>query len=168
MRHVRTLGAVAVFALVLAAVGALALGTAPTALGQTNTTELANETVAVDNETRALYVEAENTTGDLTVTVYSINSTDDSETQVATGTLNASGADATDLYEYSGVDAANYSEYRVVVEGDDAELITIGVVAEVATGGGGFAFDGGSLSDTELAIGAIAVVGLLALVMRRD
>lgn len=119
---------------------------------------IAEDTLGVDNDTQAVQALAENATGTLDVTVYGVDA-DGNETEVATGTLDATG-NSTDTYEYSSLDPSTYGEYRVVVDGDaDAETIEIAKV-QVVSGGGGLI---GDLGGTNVVAGLGALAGLVAL-----
>lgn len=124
----------------------------------------ANETFAVDNDTEELRAIVENTNGTLDVTVY--NATGDTRTEVATGTVTADGADATDTYSFTAIDAANVSEYELEVTGDGAERVQIEMVG-VVSGGGGFMDSGYSLAAIVVAVGAIGGLGLYVRSERR-
>lgn len=115
-----------------------------------------NETISVNNDTRALEVVAENTNATLDVIVYGVDDAGN-ETQVATGTLEASGADATDTYSYSSLDPVNYTSYRVNVDGAGAEHLNIQKVQALAGGGGLF----GANSNTLLIGAGVALLAAL-------
>lgn len=156
----RAIGTLAALSLLLicSLVGAAAVGT----VAAQSSGDLANETVTVDNDTRAVYAQATNITNDTAdVTVYGIDA-NGNETQEATGTLDTSTTE-TDLYEFTSVDAANYSEYRVVITGDGADSTEIGTVQEVSGGGGGFIGGSGGVGLGVLVVAAF--VGL-AFIMR--
>ena len=135
-------------------VGVLSLSGVGAAVGN----ELTNQTVSVGEDTDGLRVLAENTTGELNVTVSGIDA-DGNETQVATGTLNAtSGPNATDTYEYRNVNATLYPDYLVTVTGDAAETLDVTKLQVVQPGGGGLISDVGQSSS---ALGLLALLGLL-------
>ncbi|WP_411964534.1 hypothetical protein [Haloferax sp. YSMS24] len=160
----KDVGAVGLLVMIIASVGALALAGGAAATVTTDTAnftnitddELANQTLDVTNDTRSLYVELDNdtynATGPANVTVFGIDN--GTETQVDKVQIEAA-ANSTEMYEYTSIDTANYSSYRVLVEGNSSDIetaaIDIGTVAEVSSGGGWL--DGGSSS--------VGVVGLL-------
>lgn len=167
-------GAVCLLVLVVASVAALAFagGAAATVTTDTanftaltNATELANETLDVTNDTRSVYVELDNDTYNATspanVTVFGVDD-GGNETQVSKVQISAA-ANSTEMYEYSSIDTANYSSYRVLVEGDNSTIetaaIDIGTVAEVSSGGGWLSGD--NTSTGALAIGALVVLFIL-------
>lgn len=147
-------------ALLAVALLGMAVSPGPVAAA-TNTTELHNETVSVDSDTTAIRTLAENTTGELTVNISGIQN--GTETQLASGTLNAtSGPNATDTYEYNGVNTSEYPEYRVVVTGEAAERVSVAKLQVVNTGGTGMLTLGGhSFGGTQL-IGILIIVSLTA------
>jgi hypothetical protein len=166
----RLLAAVVALATVLAGSGLLLGGGAvgPVA-AQDGGETLADETIAVDNETRSVYALAENTTDGYPITVTVYNVTEQGiEQEVASGTLNATGDNATDLFEVTDLDPENVSSYRVVVTGDGetVERVEVGAVREVTGGGGGLGFSAGGGTPIAL-VGVIALVGA-ALYFGRD
>jgi hypothetical protein len=137
---------------------------------------LADQTLMVDNSTRSVYLEMDNSSGTangtVNVTVYGI---DESDVQTRVDRVQVSaGANSTELYEYESLDTQTYDEYRVVAEGNssfvDPDTLTIGTVSEVAGGGGTFSLGG----DVDLAgysipfgvVGAIVVAGAVVLLGR--
>jgi hypothetical protein len=155
-----TLGAVAVVALLgltLAGVGAAQtyenLGSADMPV---------NETVTPDDDTETLRVIGENVTnGTADVTVYELQN--GSETQVGTGTLDTSATDTTtDSYDFDAVNTSR--DYRVLVEGDGADMIAVNKVNVVAAGGGGGGGGGLLSGDLSLKNAAAVLVVVLALV----
>ena len=161
--------------LALAAVVVVAFGLSGVATSPVEAQEsgkvLADETLSVDNETRSVYALAENTTAGypINVTVYAVDS-NGIETEVANGTLNATSANGTDLFEYTSLDPGNYTSYRVVVTGDGetVERVEVGAVREVTGGGGGLGLGGGSGISPLLLGAAIVLIGGVAYVMRGD
>jgi hypothetical protein len=154
----------------------LTLSVAPVAAdhsGNTSTEIVEDQNVTVTDDDRSAYVEAGNITyngsqGTLYVHVYGIEN--GSETQVANGTLSA-GANSTDLYEAS-VNASNYGEYRVEVraqKGTTYENFTIGTIAKVSGGGGGFVSGSGTgMKLLGVPVALIAVVAGGYALARRD
>lgn len=125
-------------------------------------TELLNETYEVDNETaEELRVTAMNTTGTLDVWFYGLDN--DTETELQTATLEA-GDNETDQ---EGIEVdGNYSEYRIVVEGDDVGELDVVTLEEVSQTGAGMLpdFDTDVVTDGPLAlIGGGLVVVLVGL-----
>lgn len=125
------------------AIGTLGGGTAPVGVAAAddgNVTNVSvNKTMAVDNDTESVYVEAHNTNGtNLTINIYAQNDTHEKQV-VQNATLKASN-DSTQLYEYTSIDAANYSDYRVTVDGE-AEEVNVGLIQKVAGTGGGALLD---------------------------
>lgn len=146
------------FMAVLAAV-ALLLSVAVPAAAAGNT--MANKTVSPDDDTTAVRVIGENiTNGTANVTVFEIG-TDGNETQVGTGTLDTSNSSVTtDTLEFATLNTS--LDYRVLVEGDGADTLSINKVQVVAAGGGGSG-DGLGLgmslpSDQALAAGVIVLL----------
>ncbi|QSG05309.1 hypothetical protein [Halapricum desulfuricans] len=168
------LGTIAVVALL----GLTLLGASGGAVAETyepvNSTDMPiNETVTPDSETESLQVIAENVTnGTADVTILEISN--GSETQVDTGTLDTSATDTTtDIYEFSQVNTS--LEYRVLVEGDGADMIDVAKVQVVSAGGGGSSdlvgdVSLGDLSETQLGIVAVvlALVGAGAVAYYRE
>ena len=155
-----TLGAVAVVTLLglsLAGVGA-----AQTYENLSGSDMPVNETVTPDDDTETLRVIGENVTnGTADVTVYEIQN--GSESQVGTGTLDTSTAGTTlDSYDFNAVNTSR--DYRVLVEGDGADMIAVNKVNVVAAGAGG---GGGGLPGAapawQYAVAAV-VIGTVAMV----
>jgi len=152
-------GAVAVVALLglsLAGVGA-----AQTYENLSGSDMPVNETVTPDTDTETLRVIGENVTnGTASITVFEIDN--GTETQVGTGTLDTSTAGTTmDSYDFNAVNSS--LEYRVLVEGDGADMIAVNKVNVVAAGGGGGG--GGGLpnpGDIPLKNAAAVLVAVLA------
>ncbi|QSG08880.1 hypothetical protein [Halapricum desulfuricans] len=156
------LGTIAVVALL----GLTLLGASGGAVAETyepvNSTDMPiNETVTPDSETESLQVIAENVTNETaSVTVYEIDN--GTETQVGTGTLNTTST-TTDVYEYSQINTS--LEYRVLVEGDGADMIDVAKVQVVSAGGGGSGDLLGSVSMPALPGDSTTILGLaLALI----
>lgn len=168
----KLLGTIAVVALLLT-VGLVGIGAAETYENLESADMPVNETVTPDEDTESLRVLAENVTNDTAdVTVFEIDN--GTETEVDTGTLDTSGTDTTtDTYEYSEINTS--LEYRVLVEGDGADMIDVAKVQVVSAGGGGSGdlvgnVSFGDLSDTQLGIGAVilALVGAGALAYYKE
>lgn len=137
-RTKQAIGMIAALLVLVAALGATA------SIASAATTEMHNQTYAVDDDTEALRVTAENVTnGTANVTMYELG-TDGNETQVFTGTLDTSNSSVTmDSVEYGGPFNASL-DYRVLVEGDGADSLSVEEVTTVAASGGG---DSATLSD---------------------
>jgi hypothetical protein len=157
-----TLGVVVLGAAIVLSAGTADASTTSTATN--NSTELVNETVPVDNQTRAVYFQATNTTaaenGSVTVTFYGVDDAGN-ETMVRETNVSA-GANETELVEQSA-NVTAYDSYRVEAHGeaDSTEVGTIEKVAGVGGGGGGL-FDSTGV-DQEQAIVGILLLGLVAL-----
>ena len=167
--------------LVLVVVGLL-VGAAGGAAGQTSTTtatttdtatgvELANSTVAVDNDTRSVYAQItagpnESITVDVT---FSGVDADGNETELETRTVTVN-ASQEQLVERTDVNTTAYDSYRVTVNAPNVDSTNataeIGKVAEIAGGGGGFSIGGSNVSMSVLAL--VAVVAAAVLAGRRD
>lgn len=133
---------------------------APAAAQDAGNTTLHDETVAVDEDTRALVVSAQNASDVLDVTIYGIDA-DGLSDEVDTAQLDATG-NTTDSYEYDGVDASAYESYRVQVEAIDAvdptaETISVERV-QVVGGGGGIIGGGGGIGLGVAVIGGLALI----------
>ncbi|QSG11297.1 hypothetical protein HSBGL_0867 [Halapricum desulfuricans] len=167
-----TFGAIAVVFLV--SLGLAGVGAAQTYENVSSSDMPINETVAPDSDTESIQVIAENVTnGTADVTIFELE--DGNETQIDTGTLDTSATDtATDVYEYSQINTS--LEYRVLVEGDGADMIDVAKVQVVSAGGGGGSGDlvgdvsVGDLSETQLGIVAVvlALVGAGAVAYYRE
>jgi hypothetical protein len=164
----------AVLAVASLAVPFLLVGAAPAAAdhagndGSFSGETLHNEMAEVDNDTRALYVEVENGSDPVDVHIY------ENGTSVANNTLNAtSGPNATDSWEYGGVDPVNHSEYRVKVFGPEnstLERTTVSRLTLVSGGGGGaisFGASGTSVGALGAAVVFLVLLGGVAVVSRR-
>ncbi|KAB1185668.1 MULTISPECIES: lactonase family protein [Haloferax] len=168
----KDVGAIGLLVAVVSAVAMLALAGGAAATVDTDTAnltavgtdELANQTLAVDNGTRSLYVELDNDTYNAStaanVTVFAIDN--GTETQVDKVQISAA-TGSTEMYEYTSLDTANYSSYRVLVEGNSTTIesaaLDIGTVAEVSSGGGWLSGSSGSAG-----IGIVLVLALLFIV----
>lgn len=144
--------------LVLLSAFAASISLAGTVAAAGNT--MHNETYVVDDDTEALRVTAENiTNGTAQATIYEVNTTG-SETQVFTAELNTTSSSITmDSVEFTGPFNTSY-DYRVVVEGDGADSLSVKEVTTVsATGGGGIS----DLSESQFAyvIGAFGLFAIL-------
>lgn len=138
-------------------------GAAVVTTDETNFTAVGNDTLsnqefAVDNDTRSLYVDLDNSTYNATspVNVTVIGVADDgTETQVSKVQISAA-ADSVESYEYTGVDSSTYSTYRleVVGTGTDIESQALDVGTVQKTSGGGGLLGGGS-------IGGIPIIALV-------
>lgn len=130
------------------------------------TTTVANETVAVDTDTRSAYAEvsaAENENVTVNVTWYGIDS-NGTETQVADRSGVLVKANTTQMYEEE-VNATAYDEYRVQVIAQANETnatATVGTIQKVAGGGGGLLGDSGSIGAGGIAA-VVVVLGALYL-----
>jgi len=123
------------------------------------TNTLANQTVAVGNNTASVYAEITNTSNQSVRVVFEglNNST---ATEVKNVTASAT-ANQTVTVTYDAVDPANYSEYRVRVlsiNGSTAENVSVGTLEKVAGGGGA---GGSSLLGGSSSLGIVAVVVVL-------
>jgi len=164
------------FALVLVVVGLLA-GATGGAVAQTATAtptptdgELANSTVAVDNDTRSVYADlaAANSSVDLEVTFAGVDA-DGNETELETRTISLNASEER-LVERSDVNTSAYSEYRVMVTAPNLDstnaTVEVGEIAQVAGGSGGGL--GGAVEQAG-GIGVVVVVaGAALLILRRD
>lgn len=160
-----TFGTIAV--VILVSLGLAGVGAAQTYENVSSSDMPINETVAPGDDTESIQVIGENITNSTAnVTVFEIG-TDGNETQVGTGTLNTSST-TTDTYEYSQVNTS--LEYRVLVEGDGADLIDVAKVQVVSAGGGGSS--GGlaveNLSTEQAGIIGLVVIALVGLWVGRD
>ncbi|WP_311170624.1 hypothetical protein [Halobellus ordinarius] len=156
-------GSTAATALLLLVVGgALISGTAAAAV-LTDTTNFASvgtdvlveKNMTVDNETDHIYVDLDNSTGDVetvNTTLYGVEN--GTETQVEKVQIEAPYG-TVENYEYTSIDSANYSEYRVVVEGDSTTTNATYIAVGTPNSGGGSTPSSGI--DTKTA-GMIAVV----------
>lgn len=137
----------------------LLLGGAVAMSGSAATGEALNQTYSLDNDTTGVWVQIENSTAatnnNINATVYGINSS--GETEIATVTLTANGANTTDLAEVS-INPDTYNETRVVVP-EPVESASAGLISRVGSGGGGGG-SGPTYSAETLVLGA-----LLALVV---
>lgn len=159
-----TFGTIAV--VILVSLGLAGVGAAQTYENVSSSDMPINETVAPGDDTESIQVIGENITNSTAnVTVFEIG-TDGNETQVGTGTLNTSST-TTDTYEYSQVNTS--LEYRVLVEGDGADLIDVAKVQVVSAGGGGSGdLAVGDLSNEQAGIIGLVVIALVGLWVGRD
>jgi len=160
--------------LVGAAGGVAATETAtatPTTTDSTTGVELANSTVAVDNDTRSVYAQitaGPNESVKVDVTFSGVDA-DGNETELETRTVTVN-ASQEQLVERTDVNTTAYESYRVTVNAPNVDSTNataeIGKVAEIAGGGGGFSIGGQNVSMSVLAV--IAVVAAAVLAGRRD
>lgn len=177
--RLRTLGSAALLLLVVAS---LLVGAAGGAAAQTSTSTatatptptttdssgvIANDTVAVDNDTRSVYADltaGENNSASLDVTFYGVDA-DGNETQLSTQTVSLNASEER-LVERTSVNATKYSEYRVLVETSSGSSTNAtaetGTVQKVAGGAGGGLL-GGSGSIGAAGIVVILLLGAVAL-----
>lgn len=141
--------------LLAAAAASLAVGTAAATVTPTAGNTLADKTFGASNSTEGLQVVAEGTNGTLNVAVYGINSSG-SEIHIENSSLSAA-AGSTSTYEYRDINSTKYPEYRVLVEGDGADSLTVAKLEQV-TGGGGLL--GSAAANPTLLLGAVAIGGL--------
>ena len=153
-------------------VGMAAAQTTETATDSTTTTsestELADKTVSVNNDTQEVYITVNNTSGDaVDYTLYGVS--DGLSTEVSSGQISAlAGEETTKTF---AADPAEYDEYRFVVEQDSTdsdtetvESVEVGkLVQQSASGGALFGGSGGLLSPLNLIIGVL-LLGVLYLV----
>ena len=149
--------------LTLTALGCIALlltiGT-----GSVVAAELTNTDVDPSDDTQSIRVVGENLTNDsASITVF--ETVDGSESEVATATLNTdeSNGTYTDTYEYQSVNASN--TYRVLVEGDGADSISVNKVNTVPASGGSASLSVNSFSSMQkvMLVGALAFFGALGI-----
>jgi hypothetical protein len=137
------------------------------AIAQTGTTNVANGTVTLTDDTTGLYGQAtvDNAT-DVTVTYYGIEN--GTETQIGTETLSpAAGATARSEHTLTDAQLANYSEARVVISSTSVDVNTTDYGAILSVSGGGGSSSGGlpmGLSWMQVG-GGVLVIGLLAVLM---
>lgn len=143
---------IALLTIMTLAVATLAVAPAA-AQTTTNTTEPVNTTVQVDNETRSIYVQAINATGNLSASIEA------NGTEVASHTLDARN-NGTDSWEWS-LPANQSDQYRVIVSGADAETVDVDLIEQVEAGGG-LLPQTPNVSPVEILAG-VALLGLLAL-----
>jgi hypothetical protein len=115
---------------------------------------LVDERLDVTNETRSVYIEYDNSSGNSTATVNATVYGVDSEsvsTELETVQISPV-ADGTEMHEYTLTDSdkSSYEEVRVVVEGNSTNVedgaISAGRIMEVAGTGGGLL--GGATGDS--------------------
>jgi|GEM_PF-3614232 len=137
------------------------------AMAQAGTTNVANGTVSLTDDTTGLYGQAtvDNATN-VTVTFYGIDN--GTETQLATETLSPSaGATARSDYTVTSGDLANYSDARIVISSTSVDVNTTdyGKVLTVS-GGGGNSSGGLPFGLTWVQAGAgLLIVGVLVVLM---
>lgn len=103
---------------------------------------LSNQEFAIDENTRSLYVDLDNSTYNATepvnTTVYGIDA-DGNETQVEKVQISAA-SDSLESYEYTNLNTSKYDSYRVLVEGDgsavESAALDVGTVSKISGGGG--------------------------------
>jgi hypothetical protein len=136
---------------------------------------IADRTLMVDNSTRSLYVEVDNSSGNATAPVnVTVLAIDDQDVQSQVDKVQISAGSGSELYEYKNVSPSEYPEYRVLVEGNSTDVepqtVTVGTVSEVAGGGGTFSLGGDvTIGGVSLPFGlalAAAAIGVLLLVNR--
>ena len=133
----------------IAGVGGAAAQTTETPTETSTSDTLADETVAVDNQTQQVYLEVTNTSSQsVDYTVYGVS--DGITTQVDSGAVSAADGETTE--KTFAVDSSEYNEYRIVVEEDgtdsdseSAEAIDIGEIVQQSSGGGIFGGGGDGL-----------------------
>jgi hypothetical protein len=140
-----------------------------------NFTSVGNDTVVdtrldVTNETRSVYVEYDNSSGNSTATVSAtLYGLDEESVSTEIETVQVSPvADGVEMYEYTVTDSDKtaYSEIRVVVEGNstnvEEDAVSAGRIMEVAGTGGGL-LGGATGSSTGLwaIAGVVALAGFL-------
>ena len=126
-----------------------------------------SHTMSVGEDTEGIHVTAENASDTLDVTVYGLDS-DGNETQVATGTLDATG-ETTDTYEFRDINATKYPSYRVNVTGatDSTTVEYVEINKLQLVGGGGLLGGlGGSSPIVWLGLAAVVTAGVGLLLMR--
>lgn len=164
------LAAIVSFALV----GSLGAGFAMAEETEPDPEELLNESDALDDEVLTVWVDAEmaeeidNTAGesDLTMTVYGINTSAESEVELHTETVTAAENTAETLdYEFTDADHDEYDEFLVTVDGVDDHVTTLdwGTTVEFVGGGGlGSHWPGGTFGGIPvILIVAVGGVGLI-------
>jgi len=151
MRKLSTLAIASVLAMLLV-VGAVAPAAAQTTT--TDTSPLIDQSVTVDDSTRAISVSASDSTAVLDVTIYSV--VNGTETQVTTGTIDATNA-TTGTFEWS-LPSDPAGEYRVVLDGGDAASTNLVTVEEQAVGGGVITGDSIPISNEQLFAGALVLL----------
>ncbi|WP_018259335.1 hypothetical protein [Halomicrobium katesii] len=112
-----------------------------------NSDELADETVSVDNDTQEVYLKVTNTSGDtVDYVVYGID--EGITTEVNTGTISATAGNSTETT--FAADTDSYDSYRFVVnqdpdDGDNesVESVEVGEIVTQSSDGGGAIFAGG-------------------------
>jgi hypothetical protein len=122
---------------------------------------LSNQEFVVDNDTRSLYVDLDNSaynaTEPVNTTVYGIDA-DGNETQVQKVQISAA-SDSVESYEYANLNTSKYDSYRLLVEGNgsavESAALDVGTVSKISGGGG---LLGGS------SIGGVPVLVLVGLV----
>lgn len=122
-----------------------------------NTTH-ADRTLSVSDDTRSLYVSAENASDVLDVTIHGIDN-ESITTEVDTGTVDAT-ANSTDSYEFAGVDPTTYPEYRIQVTGPENSTVETLEVSKVEVVAGGGMIPRGS--ETRAAIIGAVVLAVIA------
>lgn len=123
-------------------------------------TTVINQTVAVDDSTQSVYVEATNTTQNLSVELLGVHN--DTETSLTNHTI-ASTSSTLWTYDAANIDTTQYESVRVLVTAPNATAtnatVEAGTIDKVAAGGGGGWLGGSS------GIGGASVLGLVVLVM---
>jgi len=120
----------------LALAGLLVVGMIGATGAAAQVTVIEDRTLSVNDDTESVRVLATNATGDVDVTFYSV-ADDGTETVQDTATLNTSTTDEVSEYEYLGVNASQFGEYRVVAESETTgwtiEISTVQVVQSGAS-----------------------------------
>jgi len=136
-------------------------------MAQTGTTNVANGTVSLTDDTTGLYGQAtvDNAT-DVTVTYYGIEN--GTETELSNETLSpAAGETARSEYTLTDAQLANYSEARVVISSTSVDVNSTDYGTLLAVSGGGGSSSGGlPMGLTWLHVGGgLLVIGLGALLV---
>lgn len=132
------------------------------------TTELADKTVSVNNDTQDVYLTVNNTSSQpVNYTVYGVDS-DGLTTQVDSGQISASAGNETT--KYFAANATAYTEYRFTVSEDGSDgdnetvqSVDVGKTVEQSAGGGGFFGGGGGLVNPLNIVIALLLAGVLYL-----
>ena len=159
----------AIFGWAAVGLGAATVESDPTNFAAAGSDDLYNSTVSVDNDTRSVYVtldnEAYNVSEPTNVTVYEV--VNGSEVQVDQAQVSAESG-SVETYEYTSIDAANGSEYRVTVIGNssaiDSAALDVGTITKVSGGGGWLGGSGSSIGG----IGLVALASVAFLVLREE
>lgn len=131
---------------------------------------LSNQELAVDNDTRSLYVDLDNSaynaTEPVNTTVYGVDSSGN-ETEITEVQIEAA-SDSVESYEYTSLEPTTYDSYRVEVLGNgsaiESQALDVGTVGKLSGGGGGLL--GGSVGGVPIV--AVLVVGGAYFIFVRD